>query len=192
MKQRWPAAVVLSLVTLAAPSTAFAQGLQTGIVTGTVVSSDDAPLPGVTILATSPALLGERIAVTDLNGVYSLAGLPAGSYDLTFDLQDFQLKKINFILEIGFQSCNVAQLTGKRVNPNFILECENKVYLNDPVNGVMVFDQFGTYLRTVPVKGLKSFNVIGNEYSGSICQCICVFCGNICSRCARYLWQWRR
>jgi hypothetical protein len=89
MTQRWPA-VVLALVIVAATSPAFAQGLQTGIVTGTVVSSDDAPLPGVTIVATSPALLGERVALTDLNGVYSFAGLPAGSYDLTFDLQGFQ------------------------------------------------------------------------------------------------------
>jgi hypothetical protein len=89
MAFRRPAAV-LSLAIIAITSSASAQGLQTGVITGIVTSSDDAPLPGVVIVAASPALLGERTTVTDSNGVYSVSGLPPGPYRLTFELQNFQ------------------------------------------------------------------------------------------------------
>ena len=59
---------------------AHAQGVQTAVVTGTATSADGVALPGVTVTAASPALLGERFTVTDVNGVYSLKGLPAGTY----------------------------------------------------------------------------------------------------------------
>jgi hypothetical protein len=48
---------------------AYAQGVQTGTVTGIVASTDGLSLPGVTVTATSPALQGERSTVTDTNGV---------------------------------------------------------------------------------------------------------------------------
>src|SRR4030095_11188688 len=54
----------LALVIVASSSLASAQGLQTGIVTGIVQSTDQAPLPGVTVTASSPALQGKRTAVT--------------------------------------------------------------------------------------------------------------------------------
>ena len=61
-------------------STAHAQGLQTGTVTGIVESVDRVALPGVRVTAASAALQGERTAVTDVNGVYYLRALPAGTY----------------------------------------------------------------------------------------------------------------
>jgi hypothetical protein len=66
------------LVVIANTPLAFGQGVQTGTITGVVQSSDTEPLPGVTVTATSPVLLGRRSAVTDVNGVYVIRGLPAG------------------------------------------------------------------------------------------------------------------
>lgn len=80
-----------------------------------------------------------------------------------YDLQDFQLKKINRNLDIVFQSGNLVQLIGKQILPNFMTESDQKVYLNDPQQGVLVFDQFGSYLRTLPVKGLQYFRIVKNE-----------------------------
>jgi hypothetical protein len=62
------------------------QGQQSGAVGGRVFSADGLPLPGVTVTATSPAAQGERIATTDVNGVFSLPGLPPGSYVVRFVL----------------------------------------------------------------------------------------------------------
>ena len=79
---------VLALVLLS--QTAYGQGLQTGTVTGIVSSQDDAPLPGVTVIASSPALQEAREAVSDVNGVYYLRALPPGTYTVQFTLAGFQ------------------------------------------------------------------------------------------------------
>jgi outer membrane receptor protein involved in Fe transport len=91
MKQRFLARVSSAvLALLLAAHAAQAQGLQTGTITGIVTSQDDAPLPGVTVTASSPALQEVREAVTDVNGVYYLRALPPGTYTVQFTLAGFQ------------------------------------------------------------------------------------------------------
>jgi hypothetical protein len=68
---------------------AAAQGTQVGTLTGGVTSSDGAPLPGVTVTLKSPALQGERTAVTDNTGGYIFKGLPPGTYSVTYSLSGF-------------------------------------------------------------------------------------------------------
>jgi hypothetical protein len=80
--------LLVSLPALARP--AAAQGVQTGTISGIVQSVDKLSLPGVTVTATSPNLQGERIAVSDENGVYYLRGLAPGSYSVTFEISGFQ------------------------------------------------------------------------------------------------------
>ena len=61
----------------------------TGELTGRVQDEDRAPLPGITITATSPQLQGQRSAVSDGNGNYKLPFLPAGDYRVTYELDGF-------------------------------------------------------------------------------------------------------
>src|SRR5215831_5364205 len=93
------ASVFMAFVTA---TSAAAQGTQTGTVTGTVQSGDGLTLPGVTVTATSPALQGERSAVSDVNGVYLIRGLPAGVYTVQFRLEDFQAAASEgVVMEVG-------------------------------------------------------------------------------------------
>jgi hypothetical protein len=69
---------------------ARAQGIQTGVITGAIESTDGLSLPGVTVTATSPNLQGPRSAVSDANGVYYLRGLTPGLYLVVFDIPSFQ------------------------------------------------------------------------------------------------------
>ena len=93
-------ALVVCFVVLAV--SAYAQGVQTGTITGTVQSADGLSLPGVTVTASSPALQGLRAAVTDVNGVYILRGLPAGTYSVSFDLASFKsVNKQSIELPVG-------------------------------------------------------------------------------------------
>src|SRR5262245_35312557 len=80
----------LVAATLLCSTFAYAQGVQTGTVTGIVGSTDGLPLPGVTVTATSPALQGERSTISDTNGVYYLRALPAGTYTIVFIISSFQ------------------------------------------------------------------------------------------------------
>ncbi len=81
---------------------AGAQGVQTAVLTGAATSADGVALPGVTVTASSPALLGDRSEVTDVNGVYSIKGLSAGAYTVTFNLDNFKpAQRENVVLTVG-------------------------------------------------------------------------------------------
>ncbi len=81
--------------------TAHAQ-INPGHLTGTVKDAQGAVLPGVTVTATSPALLGNQTVVSEANGEYRFPNLPAGAYVVSFELQGFQtLKRQNIVLTTG-------------------------------------------------------------------------------------------
>jgi hypothetical protein len=60
-----------------------------GKITGTVTDDQGAPLPGVTVDADSPNLVGEATAITDYNGSYRLFALPSGRYTIRYTLEGF-------------------------------------------------------------------------------------------------------
>jgi hypothetical protein len=64
---------------------AAAQGMQTGNLSGTILSTDGLTLPGATVTVTSPALIGTRSAVTDVNGNFLIRGLPPGRYNVVIE-----------------------------------------------------------------------------------------------------------
>ena len=80
-----------------------------------------------------------------------------------FDRQDFQLKKVDLNLQVVYQSGDMLSLTAVNVNPNFMIENNGFVYMNDPANGIFVFDRYGTFFKTLPIKTNKSFQIIENE-----------------------------
>jgi hypothetical protein len=61
----------------------------TGAIIGTVTDSTKAVVPGVTVRASSPALMGTRTAVTAVDGTYRMPALPPGDYTLVFELMGF-------------------------------------------------------------------------------------------------------
>ena len=74
------------------PIVAAAQG--TGVIAGSVKDASGAVLPGVTIEASSPALIEKvRTAATDGSGQYKVIQLPPGVYSVTFTLPGFSVVK---------------------------------------------------------------------------------------------------
>ena len=72
------------------PSVGFAQAT----IAGVVRDASAAVLPGVTVEASSTALIEKaRSAVTDGTGQYRVTDLPPGTYVLTFSLQGFTTVK---------------------------------------------------------------------------------------------------
>ena len=84
MKVFFYAAVLL----LAVATTVPAQSL-TATIVGRVVDSQGLPVPGVTIVASSPNLQGTRETVTSTNGDYIISLLPSGTYTVQFELSGF-------------------------------------------------------------------------------------------------------
>jgi hypothetical protein len=78
-------ALILSVLFLL-PSMVFAQAS----ITGVVKDSSGGVLPGVTVEASSPALIEKiRSAVTDNAGLYRIVDLRPGTYTVTFTLPGF-------------------------------------------------------------------------------------------------------
>src|SRR5580700_5587454 len=66
---------------------ALAQQADASII-GQITDANGAALPGVTVTATSPALiLGKVTAVSDPEGQYRLTPLPIGTYSVEYSLQ---------------------------------------------------------------------------------------------------------
>jgi hypothetical protein len=68
---------------------------QSGSIQGVVKDTSGAVLPGVTVEARSPALVGVSTAVSDGEGAYRFPALPPGMYELTAKLQGFTDKKLS-------------------------------------------------------------------------------------------------
>jgi hypothetical protein len=85
-------AVALSFATAQVP---------TGKFIGKIVDEQGSPLPGVTVEATSPQMVGKSTTVSDETGTYRIFSLPSGSYTLVFSLQGFKTyKRENVILQL--------------------------------------------------------------------------------------------
>ena len=70
---------------------AWAQGVSSSTIHGTVADESGATLPGVTVALTSPQLQAQaRATVTEADGTYRFAELPAGTYRLAFELSGFR------------------------------------------------------------------------------------------------------
>src|ERR1700737_4990902 len=88
-KLLWMGVLALAFTALV-PQLALAQS---GIA-GVVKDTSGAVLPGVTVEASSPALIEKvRSAVTDGSGQYRIVDLRAGTYDVTFSLTGFSTVK---------------------------------------------------------------------------------------------------
>jgi carboxypeptidase family protein len=95
-------AVVLACTVLL-PAEAFAQGSITGVVRDT----SGAVMPGVTVEASSPALIEKtRETVTDTAGLYRIVDLRPGTYTVTFSLAGF-----NAVKRDGIEISGSATLT---------------------------------------------------------------------------------
>jgi carboxypeptidase family protein len=86
---------------LASATPLFAQGEQAGAIRGRLSTSDGLALPGATVTVVSPALQGVRTTVADVNGVYTIPGLPPGEYTVRFEMMGLATGERHVTLPFG-------------------------------------------------------------------------------------------
>ncbi|MDP1569219.1 MAG: carboxypeptidase-like regulatory domain-containing protein, partial [Vicinamibacterales bacterium] len=106
MKQRVLAGCfALAALLIGAPQV-WAQGggaSSTATIQGRVADTSGAVLPGVTVTAASPSMLGLQTSVTSANGNYRFPAVPPGTYTLTYELPGFNtVRRENVQLTLGF------------------------------------------------------------------------------------------
>jgi hypothetical protein len=93
-------AALLWLVIAAAPAAGAQE--QRGSIEGTIRDSSNAVLPGATVEARSPSLVGVQSTVTDEHGAYRFPALRPGRYEITASLQGFTPARLeNVTLQLG-------------------------------------------------------------------------------------------
>lgn len=97
---------------------------------------------------------------------FELATLVCRSYNnglWIYDPTNFELLRFDQGMEISDRTGNINQLTGYEIDPGYLLESDNSLYLSDAQTGLHVFDRFGTYYKTFPFKNIKTFQVQGDK-----------------------------
>jgi len=151
MRSMMKTLAVAAVLGLLLPCASFAQGggaSSTGTIQGRVTDTSGAILPGVTVTASSPSMIGTQSQVTNENGSYRFPAVPPGTYELTFELAGFNtMKRGNVQISLGFTANVNAELavatlqetvtvtgaspvidtTATRVQQNFKLEQLNSI-----------------------------------------------------------------
>src|SRR5215467_12806537 len=102
-------ALIATLISIVVVPSAYAQSA----IAGVVKDSSGAVLPGVSVEASSPALIeGVRTAVTDNSGGYKIENLRPGVYAVTFTLTGFRtVKRDEITLPTSFTATINAELS---------------------------------------------------------------------------------
>lgn len=88
------------------------------------------------------------------------------SFDNNFWLYDaraFSLRKIANDLRVVIAGEWLQNKISKDLQPTALIESGERLYLNDPENGIHQFDLYGAYLKTLPIRHQKSLVVFADE-----------------------------
>jgi hypothetical protein len=80
-----------------------------------------------------------------------------------YDKQNNELSRFDSELKSLVKTGNLKRILDIDIKPNFLQENNNFIYLNCPNEGILVFDIYGTFYKTIPLKILKEFNVINGD-----------------------------
>ena len=47
--------------------------------------------------------------------------------------------------------------------PTFMFDNNDRLYVNDSTLGILVFDVFTNYIKTIPIKGIVDFKILGDD-----------------------------
>jgi uncharacterized protein YqkB len=80
-----------------------------------------------------------------------------------YDKQNNELCRFDSELKSLVKTGNLKRILDVDMKPNYMQEHNNYVYLNCPNEGILVFDIYGTFYKTIPLKNLKEFNIVNGD-----------------------------
>jgi hypothetical protein len=146
--------VAAALVTTSTPAGAQ----QNGSIAGLVTDASGSVLPGVTVEASSPALIEKaRSVVTDGSGQYRIVDLRPGTYTVTFTLPSFStVRREGVELTIGFTATVNAELRLGTLEETITVTGSSPIVDIQNVNQIRVVTR--DLLETIPTgRGYANF-----------------------------------
>ena len=80
-----------------------------------------------------------------------------------FDRFNQRLVRINNQFEVSKQGENLNETFENDLEPNFMLEYEDALYVNDSTQGIFIFDAFGNFQKRLNIQGLASFQITNDQ-----------------------------
>lgn len=80
-----------------------------------------------------------------------------------YDQFNATLNKLDMELNYMIKGNDLRQQLSVLPKPLALLERNRRVYLLDTAQGIFIFDQYGSYLNTIPIVGLTHLQVIANQ-----------------------------
>lgn len=118
----------------------------------------------VLFLDNTLSLTGEPISFDKLG--YQSTSLACASHSngvWIYNQQNSSLTQLGTSYEKEHQTENLSALLGVELQPIEIVEYDNKIYINNPSTGILIFDIYGTYYKTIPIKNVKHFQPVSGD-----------------------------
>lgn len=80
-----------------------------------------------------------------------------------YNKQNNELIRFDADLKPMVHTGNLKRILAVDLKPNYMMEHNSFVYLNCPNEGILVFDMYGTFYKTIPIKNVKEFNVVNGD-----------------------------
>lgn len=118
---------------------------------------------------------GEAISLEMLG--YEQTDLACSSFNNSFwiyNKQNNELIRFNENSQPIAKTGNLKQILQADIKPNFMIEHNSYLFINNPENGIYVFDMYGTFNKIISIKHLTSFQVSNNVLfyfqNGKLCS----------------------
>lgn len=122
------------------------------------------PLTRVAILDNRMSLRGRPLALDELGLDQAILACTSHSSGLWFyDNASFELIRLDQDLQRDRSTGNLVQMLRKELHPTFLFELNNWLYMHDPSIGLLVFDIYGTYYKTIPLPELEDLHLHDNK-----------------------------
>ncbi|RLD63445.1 MAG: hypothetical protein DRJ01_03795 [Bacteroidetes bacterium] len=114
----------------------------------------------IVFLDNTLSAIGSPINLNDID--IDEATLVCGSNQNGFIVLNSQTKKLckyDKNLKEVYESFNLGQIVGREFLANEMFEKNGYVYLNIPNKGILIFDMYGVYVKTIYIRNLKTFQI---------------------------------
>jgi hypothetical protein len=118
----------------------------------------------VVFLDNTLSLTGEPVSFDKLG--YPAVSLACAAHNngmWIFDEQNSAIVLLGSDYEKTQKTENLSTLLNMSIQPVEMLEYDNRVYLNDTAHGILVFDIYGTYYKTIPYKEITHFQPVRDQ-----------------------------
>lgn len=173
MKKIHGAGFIFFLSLILVSGISFAQLKEMGTIQGKVSDEQGIALPGASVTASSPNLMGTRSAITNESGQYRIPALPVGTYTIEVNLEGFtSAKRINIQLNVGMTvTVDVALSTAALAEEVTVIGEAPLIDITDTSMAKTIitkdfFENIPTDQNTADIVNLAPGVVDGSSYGG--------------------------